>query len=109
MASTFKNGRLAVGTSYSTIYTCPASTTAIVIGLQAANIDGSNNVDVSAQWLDASAANAATRIVHTVNLPADAALGLLDGKLVLESGDAVQLMASASSDAEASIAVLELT
>ncbi len=109
MASTFKNARLAATTSYSTIYTCPADTTAIVLTLQAANVDGAASADISAQWLDSSNANAATRIAHTVVVPSDAALGLLSGKVVLEAGDALQCMASATGDIEVTAAILELS
>ena len=42
MAETFKNFKLALGTSSATAYTCPASTTAIVLLLQVSNIDGTN-------------------------------------------------------------------
>lgn len=56
MAITYKNARAALTTSYATVYTCPAATTAIVLTAQAANVDGAVSADVSAQWLDNSAA-----------------------------------------------------
>ena len=59
MALTYKNARAAVGTSYATVYECPTTdppTTAIVLMAQAANVDGAASADVSAQWLDNSAA-----------------------------------------------------
>jgi hypothetical protein len=109
MAEVFKNARLLVTDSYTTAYTVPALTTSIVIGLQVANVDGTNAADISAQWLDSSNSNAATRICHTVSVPADAALGLLSGKLVLEAGDAIQALASANGDLELTVSVLELS
>ena len=60
MALTYKNARQAVGTSYATVYECPTTdppTTAIVLMAQAANVDGVASADVSAQWLDNSAAS----------------------------------------------------
>lgn len=109
MASTFKNARLLVTTSYTTGYTCPSATTAIVLQAQVANVDGANSADISLQWLDSSNADAATRLAHTISVPADASFGLLDGKLVLEAGDVLQAMASAASDLELTISVLELS
>ena len=40
MANTFKNFRGALTTSGVTTYTCPAATSAVVLHLQVANVDG---------------------------------------------------------------------
>ena len=109
MAETYKNARAAVGTSYATVYTCPSATKAIVLNAQCANVDGAASVDVSAQWLDNSAADVATRIVETLAVPADAAVNLLGGPVVLEAGDQFQAKASAAGDAELTLAIVEIT
>jgi hypothetical protein len=109
MAIAYKNARLLVGTAYSSVYTVPAGTTAIILLAQAANVDGATNAEVSLQWLDASATNAATRLAHTLAVPADAALGLLDGKLVLETGDDLQALASAAGAIELTLSVMEIS
>ena len=109
MAIAYKNARAEIGTSYATVYTCPAATTAIVLTAQAANVDGVASADVSAQWLDNSAADVATRIVETLNVPADAAVNLLGGPVVLEAGDAFQAKASAAGDIELTLAISEIT
>lgn len=109
MAILMKNSRLAVTTSYSTIYTCPASTTAVILSLQVANVDGTANADISAQWLDSSNADTPTRIASTISVAADSSINLIAGKLILEAGDALQLLASANSDLEATISLVELT
>ncbi len=109
MALTYKNARQAVGTSYTTVYTCPSATTAIVQNAQAANVDGTNAYDASLQWLDSSASNAATRLVELVTVPAKAALNLLGGPVVLEAGDVIQAKASTASKIELSLAVCEIT
>lgn len=109
MAITYKNARSAIGTSYTTAYICPDNTTAIVLLAQVANVDGTNSADVSAQWLDNSAANVATRIVETLAVPADAAVNLLGGPVVLEAGDAFQAKASAAGDIELTLAISEIT
>lgn len=109
MANTFKNARLVVTASMSTIYTCPGSTTALVLLAQATNIHASTDATVSLQWLDSSASSAVTRLAKNVALPLGAALGLLDGKLVLEAGDVLQSSANAVSSVELTVSVLELT
>ena len=104
----FKNARLAVTTSYSAIYTCPENTVAVVIGLQAANIDGTANADITVQWRDASASNVSTLLANTVTVPADASIGLLAGKLVLEAGDNLRALASANGDIDLTASILEI-
>lgn len=109
MAAVFKNAKLALTTGGGTIYTCPSATTAIVLLAQCANIDGTNNADVSLSWTDSSDASAETYLAKTVVVPADAALGLLDGKLVLEASDTLKGYASADSDLVITVSVLELS
>ena len=109
MALTYKNARQAVGTSYATVYTCPSGTTAIVLMAQAVNVDGAVSADVSAQWLDNSAADVATRIVEAYPVPAKAVDMILGGPLVLEAGDAFQAKASAAGDIELTLAISEIT
>lgn len=109
MAEAQVNARQAVGTSYATVYTCPAVTKAIVLNAQCANVDGAVSVDVSAQWLDSSASNAATRLAELVAVPAKAVQNLLAGPIILEAGDAFQAKASATGDAELTLAIVEIT
>lgn len=109
MAETYLPARAALTTTYATVYTCPSATTAIVLAAQAANVDGTNLADVSAQWLDNSAADVATRLVELVPVPTKAALNLLDGPIILEVGDAFQAKASAAGDIELTLAILEIT
>ena len=45
MAIAYKNARAALGTSYATVYTCPAGTTALVLLAQVANVDGGASAD----------------------------------------------------------------
>ncbi len=109
MASTFKNARQQVGTSYTTIYTCPAATTAIVTLLQIANIHASASADISIQYLDSSASNAATRLALAIPVASKTAIIPIGGKLVLEAGDALQLLSSSTSSLEGTLSVLELS
>ena len=109
MALTYKNAGAALGTSYATVYTCPPGTKAIVLMAQAANVDGVASADVSAQWLDNSAADVATRLVELLTVPAKAAVNLLTGPQVLEAGDQFQAKASATGDVELTLAICEIT
>lgn len=109
MAETFKNFKLALGTSSATAYTCPAATTAIVLLLQVSNIDSMNEADASVSWTDSSDSDASTALVSTVPIPAGSALGVLSGKLVLEAGDTIAGLASAASDLVLTGSVVEMS
>ena len=109
MAEAFKNFKLALGTSSATAYTCPASTTAIVLLCQVANVDGKNEADATVTWTDSSDSDASTALVSTVPVPAGSALGVLSGKLVLEAGDAIKGLASAASDLVLTGSVVEMS
>lgn len=109
MAITFKNAKLPITTSMSTVYTCPAATTAIITGLDITNIDGVNSANVSGQWLDDSDSDTATKIAHLIPVPAGSKIPNLVKGLVLEAGDALQLQASANSDLVGSISIMERT
>ena len=109
MAESFKNFKLALGTSSATAYTCPAATTAIVLLLQVSNIDGVNEADATVSWTDSSDSDASTALVKTVPVPAGSALGVLSGKLVLEAGDTIAGLASAASDLVLTGSVVEMS
>ena len=109
MALTYKNARQAVGTSYTRIYLCPAATQAVVVAVQAANVHSTNTATISLQWLDSSASGAATRLISAFPIPINDAQSLLAGPLVLEAGDELQALASATSSLELSVSVTEIT
>ena len=107
MANTFKNGRAAATASLATVYTVPASTTSIVLLAQATNV-GSGAQAVTFCWYDASG-SVKTELVKLLSVPEKAAVGLIAGKLVLETGDYMQIQSTASSLIEFSFSVLEIT
>lgn len=109
MANTFKNFGDAIVTGGTTLYTCPAATTAIVLHCQVANVDGTNSADASVYWTDDSDTDEVTYLAKTVAVAADTALSVLTGKLVLEAGDTIVGVASADSDLEVSGSVLEIS
>lgn len=106
MANTFKVYRAALGASASTVYTVPASTTAIVLMAQAANIDNTGAVPVTAAWNDGTNT---THLVKSLDIPAKAAVNVISGKLVLEAGDTLRANSDATNKVELTVSVLEIT
>lgn len=100
MANTFKNYVSAsVGTSATTVYTVPASTTAVTIGLSVANTTASQiTVDVQA---------AGVYVVKGAPIPAGSGLSVLDGKIILETTDTVVVTSDTASSADVILSVLE--
>jgi len=80
MAEAFKNAYKDVTTSYSAIYTCPASTEAVVKSLLTIEVPANSRIDLCA-----------------------------DSLIFLEADDDIQLLASATGDLEAFISVLQIT
>lgn len=100
MANTFKNYITSgVGTSASTVYTVPASTTAVVIGMNAANTSAAQiGVDIQLNG---------AYLIKNAPIPAGSALSALDGKIILETGDTVEVTSTAASSADIILSVLE--
>lgn len=108
----FKNFGGAIGTSATVLYTCPTTnppTKAILLSLQAANVDGSASADITAYWTDDSDIDAIKNWAKTIPLAADTSIGLITGKPTLEQGDTVVGIASAAGDIEISGSVMELS
>lgn len=108
MANTFKNSRALIQTTTTTAYTCPASTTAIVLQCQVANVSATTE-EVSVWWTDDSNADAITRLIEDVPIPAKASLAVIAGKLVLEAGDTIACTGQTNNDAEITVSVLQIT
>ena len=100
MANTFKNyTSSSVGTSPVTTYTVPASTTAVMIGCSVSNTSASQiTVDVQV---------AGVYLVKGAPIPANSALSLLDGKIILETTNTVVVTSSAATSADVIVSVLE--
>ena len=90
MANTFKNYTSSLSdATETTVYTVPASTTSVVIGLNVANTTTSQ-VTVSVKV-------AGTFLVKDAPIPAGAALSVLDGKVIAETTDTITAQSSDSS------------
>ena len=110
MAETFKANHVALTTSNQDIVAAiAASTTAIVLSIRATNVDGTNDATVDVQVVDTGGSPTAY-IAKTILVPADTSLELAGtSKLVLETGDKIQALASAASDVEIFVSYLEIT
>jgi len=109
MAESYKSVNADLGTTADTsVYQCPSATTAVVLLCQIANVDGASSVDIYVDYYDSSTTTAKA-LAHTVAVPADSSLNPIGGKLVLEAGDQIRAWASAASDAEIVISVVEIT
>jgi len=110
MANTFKNAvSSAIGTSQTSVYTVPASTTSTVIGLTVSNIH-SSAITVDVVITDTSA-SASVFIVKAATIPVGGALVPIGGdqKVVLETGDIIKITSNTASSADAIVSVLEQT
>ena len=110
MAETFKSNHVALTTSNADIVAAiAASTTAIVLSIRATNVDGANDATVDVQVVDTGGSPTAY-IAKTMSVPADTSLELAgQSKLVLETGDKIQGLASDANDVEIFVSYLEIT
>lgn len=99
------NARAALTTSAADIYTAPSGGAKITM-IQIANVDGTNAVNVTVQWTDASAGGTVTRLAHLFPVDANDAISIPAGGLLLEAGDKLQALASAASDAEITVCAI---
>lgn len=101
MANTFKRypSSISVGTSATTVYTVPTATTAVMIGVNLANVSPYQiKVDVQA---------AGVYLIKGVPIPANASLSVLDGKIILEAADTVVVTSDRVLSCDVLLSVLE--
>ena len=113
MANTFKTKtKSGIGTSPVTIYTVPSSTTTIVIGCTLANVHASANVDADVQITTASTSgeNADNPyIIKGVPVPNSSTLEIIEGKIVMETGDVIAVTSDTAASIDVALSVLEQT
>ena len=98
--STFKNATdTGVGTSFSTAYTVPASTTAVMIGMTVANL-GTSQISIGVRC-------ASAYLVKDAAIPSGSSLSVLDGKIILEAGDTVEVKSDTAASADVIVSILE--
>ena len=98
--STFKNATdTGVGTSFSTAYTVPAATTAVMIGMTVANL-GVSQIAIEVKC-------AGAYLVKAAAIPSGSSLSVLDGKIILEAGDTVEVKSDTAASADVIVSILE--
>ena len=102
MANTFKNHtKSSIGTTGQSVYTVPASTTSVMIGLNLSN--------TAASQITADVLLDGIHIIKNVPIPAGSALDALGGKIILEAGNNVVVESDTANSLDVILSVLEQT
>ena len=94
---------LALTTAAQDVFTVPAGKVRYITAIHLANVDGTNAVDATVRWTDASAANAVFNLVFNLTVAAKDARPAMVGPIALAAGDKLQALASANGDAELTV------
>lgn len=109
MANTFKSyGDAGAGTSASTVYTAPASTTSTVIGMTLANVSTGG---VSADVQLVKSGGSSYYLAKSAPVPLGGTFVVVGGeqKLVLETGDRIDVTSDTASSIDTIVSVLEIS
>jgi len=100
MPSTFKNYKsTGTGVSFETVYTVPASTSSVVVGINVANLLTEEiKVTVTAGGL---------HLVKDCPIPAGSALSPLEGKIILEETETVTVKCNLNNACDVIVSVME--
>jgi len=115
MPNAFTNAGVAIGNSATTIYQVPIGTdSSVVHSIYIANVDGVNSATVNIEVSTDGAGSANFfHVAKTVQVPADSSL-ILDKPINLRNannasaGDLIRATASAASDLQAFVSVLQI-
>ena len=99
----FQTETLVVTTADQTVYTAPTGYTAIVLYAHVTNISSS----ATSFTMSHVRSSTTTEIVKDATVPPNDAFIPLDGKLVLETSDSIEISASANSSLKLILSVLE--
>lgn len=112
MAEVFNRASTALTTTGITdVYTAPsgnAADRAVVLGCVAANIDGTDAVDVSID-ITTSGDTKLSSFARTITVPADSSLEFVANKLILKQGEKLRATASVASGIDFTVSALEIT
>ena len=108
MADTLHMVSADVGTSFAAALTAGSGETLTVIGCQIANMHASTASHISAKVVQ-SGGSSESIMAHEINVPINDAFNPIQGKLVLETGDALHLKSQNASSLEATISFLKQT
>ena len=111
MANTFKNDSLANvnHAAMATLYTCPAGTTAIILGLAITNKTDAA-VTATVDFVDTSDSSSVKKLLNEVSIPANTTLEVFAGqKYVLEATDILKIQAGTASSLDAVLGLMQIT
>ena len=100
----FKTVTVTVTDTIGNVYTCPSGYSAVVLLAQVSNLTG-NTITVSGNIYQLAGNNVA--LVKSASLPANDAINLVGGRLILQTGDSFAVGASANSSSQLTLSVLE--
>lgn len=110
MANTFKSyTKSSVGVSTTDVYTVPASTTSVVIGCNLSNITGDQvTANLIINKFDGAADD--VYLIRNIPIPNGSSFEFSAGnKIILETGDKIQISSDTASSVDAIVSVLEQT
>jgi outer membrane protein assembly factor BamA len=110
MANTFKSytktgGSTAANTDL-TVYTVPASTTTIIIGLTISNLTN-NSITADVKLENVNGDN--IHIGKNLPIPSGSSLNALTGKVVMETGDILKVQSDTVNSADIALSIMEVT
>ena len=110
MANTFKlKTKANVGVSTVGIYTAPAATTTVVIGITLANTSGSG-VNVGVAVSRTSATKEDIKLLKNAPIPSGSSLEFMSGnKIVLETSDQINVDSDTNDSVDAALTIMEIT
>ena len=99
----FKSATANLTTVSTSIYTAPTGYTTVLLAAQISNITGST-IQVSANHVRSGNV---TNIISQASIPSNDNIGVVSGKLILQTGDSLYANASANAAAQMIVSVLE--
>ena len=108
MANTFKNAATGSNTALTTMYTCPAATSAVVHAIYLSNVDGTNDATVNIAVSGSAYFDTRRYLLKTVDVPADSTI-VIEKPINLGAGDKLETQASANEDIDVFASILEIT
>lgn len=100
----FKTTTVTVTDTIGNVYTCPSGYSAVVLLAQVSNLTG-NTITVSGNIYQLAGNNVS--LVQGAPLPANDAINLVGGRLILQTGDSFAVGASANAASQLTLSVLE--
>ena len=100
----FKTTTVTVSDTIGNVYTCPSGYSAVVLLAQVSNITG-NTITVSGNIYQLAGNNVS--LVKGASLPANDAINLVGGRLILQTGDSFAVGANVNAASQLTLSVLE--